>query len=200
MARSVFARSRTAESRDSFFCMTSGAVSTLAIRRASPSDAATLAAFGAAAFTDTFAAENTPGDMAAYLATSFGEGIQRAELADARRTVLLSELGGEAVGYAVLREAHAPECVGDPEAIEIERLYASAHLIGRGIGAALMQRCLDEARERARRTIWLGVWERNARAIAFYVRWGFVDVGSQEFLLGADRQTDRVMARPVAGP
>jgi ribosomal protein S18 acetylase RimI-like enzyme len=179
--------------------MTSGAVSTPAIRRASPADAATLATLGATAFADTFAADNTPADMAAYLDSSFGEAIQRAELTDLRRIALLAELAGEAVGYAVLREGHAPPCVGDSQGIEIERLYASTAMIGRGVGAALMQRCIDEARERGRRTIWLGVWERNARAIAFYRRWGFTDVGSQEFLLGADRQTDRVMARPVAG-
>ena len=62
-----------------------------------------------------------------------------------------------------------------------------------------MQRCLDEAAARGRRTVWLGVWEHNARAIAFYRRWGFTDVGSQPFQLGADLQTDRVMSRRVAG-
>jgi ribosomal protein S18 acetylase RimI-like enzyme len=62
-----------------------------------------------------------------------------------------------------------------------------------------MQRCLDEVRDRGRATVWLGVWERNARAIAFYTRWQFADVGSHSFLLGTDRQTDRVMARSVVG-
>jgi ribosomal protein S18 acetylase RimI-like enzyme len=201
MVRSVCARSRTGEVRDSFFRMTSGALSTLTIRRASTADAATLATLGETTFTDTFGPENTPGDMAAYLATAFGEAIQRAELADARRTVFLAELGGKAVGYAVLRAGEAPACVrdGDGDAIEIERLYAATRLIGSGIGAALMGRCLSEARDRGRTTIWLGVWERNARAIAFYRRWQFADVGSHGFTLGADRQTDRVMARPVTG-
>jgi ribosomal protein S18 acetylase RimI-like enzyme len=60
-----------------------------------------------------------------------------------------------------------------------------------------MQRCLVEAAARARRTIWLGVWERNARAIGFYQRWHFTIVGSQSFQLGTDRQNDRVMARRV---
>ena len=61
-----------------------------------------------------------------------------------------------------------------------------------------MQRCLDEAAARDQRTIWLGVWERNARAIAFYRRWDFADVGSQSFQLGGDLQSDRVMVRRVA--
>jgi ribosomal protein S18 acetylase RimI-like enzyme len=61
-----------------------------------------------------------------------------------------------------------------------------------------MRSCLTEARSRDKDTIWLGVWERNARAIAFYRRWGFADVGSQSFQLGGDLQSDRVMARRVA--
>jgi ribosomal protein S18 acetylase RimI-like enzyme len=83
-------------------------------------------------------------------------------------------------------------------AIEIARLYAGRRWIGTGVGAALMQHCLDLAASRGRDWIWLGVWERNARAIAFYARWDFTDVGSQSFQLGADRQTDRIMARRVA--
>lgn len=85
-----------------------------------------------------------------------------------------------------------------PSAIEIARLYAGKRWIGAGIGALLMQSCLREARARDKDTIWLGVWERNARAIAFYRRWDFADVGSQSFQLGGDLQSDRVMARRVA--
>jgi ribosomal protein S18 acetylase RimI-like enzyme len=61
-----------------------------------------------------------------------------------------------------------------------------------------MQRCLEAAAERGHRSVWLGVWEHNPRAIAFYERWGFVDVGEKSFVLGTDRQTDRVMVRVAA--
>ena len=102
------------------------------------------------------------------------------------------------VGYTMLREGPAPDSVGDADALEIARLYSATHLIGAGVGATLMRRCIDEAAARGKHRLWLGVWERNARAIAFYARWGFTDVGSQEFMLGHDRQADRVMARRVA--
>jgi GNAT superfamily N-acetyltransferase len=136
--------------------------------------------------------------MTMYLAAAFGESVQRAEIADPRNTIFLAERGGDTVGYAMLREGTAPAGVADTDAIEIARLYSFTRWIGSGVGAALMQRCLDEAASRGRRAIWLGVWERNARAIAFYRRWGFADVGSQPFQLGTDLQTDRVMARRVA--
>jgi ribosomal protein S18 acetylase RimI-like enzyme len=180
--------------------MTSGAPasSSIALRRAAPADAARLAAFAATAFADTFGAQNRPEDMAAYLATAFGEPIQRAELTDPRCTVFLGERDGEIVGYAMLRDGATPPCVPDTSAIEIARLYAGRRWIGAGIGALLMQRCLVEAASRGRRSIWLGVWERNVRAITFYQRWHFTIVGSQSFQLGEDRQNDRVMARRVA--
>ena len=168
-------------------------------RRATPADAARLASLAAATFSDTFGTENTPADMSLYMAESFGEDIQRRELADSRHIVFVAERAGEAAGYAMLREGPAPDAVGDTDAIEIARLYATKRLLGVGIGATLMQRCLDESVARGRSTIWLGVWEHNARAIAFYRRWGFTDVGTTTFMLGHDRQTDRVMARRVAG-
>lgn len=175
------------------------APSTITLRRATTADALSLAQFGATAFVDTFAADNRPSDMAMYLAEAFGETVQRGELANPAITVFVAERDGELAGYAMLREGGAPTCVGGHDAVEIARLYAARRWIGAGIGAALMERCLAEAGANGRSTIWLGVWEHNVRAITFYRRWGFSDVGSQEFQLGADRQTDRVMARRVAG-
>ena len=179
--------------------MTSGApASSIVLRRATAADAARLSAFAATAFADTFAAENRPVDMAAYVVEAFGEPVQRAELTDPQCTVFVAERDGEIVGYAMLRDGPPPSCVHDTSAIEIARLYAGQRWIGAGIGALLMQRCLVEAASRGRRTIWLGVWERNVRAIGFYQRWNFAIVGSQSFQLGSDRQNDRVMARRVA--
>ena len=168
------------------------------VRIATTADAALLAHLGATTFGDTFSAENTPADMAMYLAEAFGDRVQFAELADPRHLVLFAERAGEPIGYAVLRAGVAREGVRGFNPIEIARLYAVQRYIGAGIGATLMQQCLQESATRGHDTIWLGVWEHNARAIAFYRRWGFADVGSQTFMLGRDRQTDRVMMRRVA--
>ncbi len=177
--------------------MTLRAVSSITTRVATPADAALLASLAETSFVDTFAAQNTAEDMALYVAGAFGEQRQRAELSDARYTVFIAEREGEAVGYAMLRAGPAPDVVGG-DAIEIARLYSATHVIGSGVGATLMQCCLSAAASRSVRTVWLAVWERNARAIAFYARWGFVDVGEVTFKLGRDVQTDRVMLRRVA--
>ena len=179
--------------------MTSRVTPPVTTRTATPADAARLASLAATAFSDTFGADNTSADLAMYMAKSFGEDIQRGELADSRHTVFFAERAGETVGYAMLRQGPPPADIQAAETIEIARLYAAKQWIGAGIGATLMQRCLDEAAALGLSTIWLAVWEHNARAIAFYQRWGFADAGTTTFMLGHDRQTDRVMSRRVAG-
>ena len=97
----------------------------------------------------------------------------------------------------MLREGKAPVAVTGTEPVELVRIYVENDIIGAGYGAALMNACLEEAKKNGHRTIWLGVWEKNLRAIRFYRRWGFTKVGTKEFLLGSDLQNDHIMARPV---
>jgi ribosomal protein S18 acetylase RimI-like enzyme len=178
--------------------MSSGAHPEITTRRATPADAALLAELGASTFRDTFEASNDPADFAAYMADAFGDEIQRAELADPEVTVHLAERAGETVGYVLLREGPTPSLVGGLEAIQIVRLYARRAAIGSGVGAMLMQRAVDEAASRGKDALWLGVWDRNERAIDFYRRHEFFQAGTQPFLLGTDLQTDLVMVRRIA--
>jgi ribosomal protein S18 acetylase RimI-like enzyme len=82
--------------------------------------------------------------------------------------------------------------------VEIRRFYVDRPFHGRGIAQALMRAVEETARTLGGRTLWLGVWERNPRAIAFYSKCGFVDVGQHDFILGTEEQTDRVMARALS--
>lgn len=169
----------------------------MTIRRGTAADAPVLAALARDTFFDTFAASNDAGDMALHLERAYGVPQQAAELADPDVVTLLVEDGGQAVAYAQLRTGHVPDCVDGARPIELWRFYVSREWHGRGIAQALMSRVIAEAAIRGARTVWLGVWERNPRALAFYGKCGFVDVGEHVFLFGTDRQTDRVMARPL---
>ena len=167
------------------------------IRPALPADAATLAGFAARTFRETFEADNAPEDMALYLKASYGPERQGAELRDAGIVTLLAEDDGGLAGYCQLREGTAPDCVPGAVPIEIWRFYVDRAWQGRGVAHALMMASLAAAVERGARTVWLSVWERNLRAQAFYRKCGFEDCGAREFVLGRDRQTDRVMVRPL---
>ncbi|HZT57495.1 MAG TPA: GNAT family N-acetyltransferase [Pyrinomonadaceae bacterium] len=169
----------------------------LVIRRAAPGDADLLAELGARTFSETFAADNKPEDMAAYLASSFSPAQQAAELADPRSVFLIAEVDGVATGYAKLHDGDALEGVEGESPIELVRLYVSQEWLGRGVGEALMRALLDEARHAGGKTLWLGVWERNGRAQAFYRKWNFREVGKHIFQLGSDPQTDILMERTL---
>jgi ribosomal protein S18 acetylase RimI-like enzyme len=160
-------------------------------------DAPLLAELSARTFLDAFGADNTPEDLALHVERNYGAAIQERELGDAALTYLVAEVDDEVAGYGLVRDGHAPPCVGDEHPIEIQRLYVERAWHGRGVAQALMAACEDEARRRGGRTLWLGVWERNPRAIRFYEKEGFHEVGSHTFLVGSDPQTDRILARPL---
>jgi len=169
----------------------------LRIRAALAADAELLAELGARTFSETFAADNTADNLAEYLAQSFAPELQVAELAEPNSVFLIAEVVGVAVGYARLKTAAPPECIKGEKPIELVRLYVAEAWLGQGVGAALMQACISEAEQRGYRTLWLGVWEQNNRARAFYQKWNFRDVGQHIFQLGADAQTDRLLERPL---
>lgn len=163
------------------------------VRQASPDDAAALAEFGARVFRDAFGRDNDPADMALYLSGAYGLAQQSAELADPGVATLLAENGGEVAGFAQLRDGPAPEAVRGERPVELWRFYVDRRWHGRGVAQALMAAVVAQAVGRGADVLWLGVWERNARARGFYRKCGFADVGTQTFVLGTDRQTDRIM-------
>lgn len=120
------------------------------------------------------------------------------ELADPAVTYLVAETGGAAFAYAMLRLGAVPDEVRGPHPIEVVRFYVDHGHHGTGAAQSLMHAVEEAARNQGRATLWLGVWEHNPRAIAFYRKLGFVDVGSHEFVLGTDRQVDRLMARTLS--
>ena len=165
----------------------------MTIRRAVPGDAAVLAELARTTFYDTFAATNDAADMAVHLQRAYGVPQQTTELENPGITTVLVERDGAAIAYAQIRDDHVPECVTGAVPLELWRFYVRSGWHGRGIAQALMDRVKAEARQRGAETLWLGVWERNDRARAFYAKCGFVDVGEHVFLFGTDPQTDRVM-------
>lgn len=167
------------------------------IRRAISDDAALLAELGARTFQQTFAADNTSDDMASYLALHFSVAQQTAELTHPASTFLIAEVDGQTAGYAKLHAGDPPKDIEGAMPIELVRLYVSQEWLGRGVGEVLMRACLDEASSAGHETLWLGVWERNARAQAFYRKWDFRAVGEHIFQLGADMQRDILMERAL---
>ena len=160
------------------------------IRRARVRDAAQLAALAERTFRETFAKDNRAEDMDRFTRSVYGEDKQRREIEDPAMVTLLAERDGAMIAFAQLKRL-------DEEDVEILRFYVDARWHGQGVAQELMRAAEDAARELGATTVRLGVWERNARAIAFYAKCGYRDAGAQPFLLGSDLQTDRVMVKEL---
>lgn len=165
------------------------------VRKATQKDAALLATVGARTFHDAFAAQNNPEDLADYLRTAFTTDKMLTELQEPTSLFFIAEFDGQAVGYTKVRAVKQPDCVPDAQPLELERIYVDQHVVGKGIGAALMQAAIDAGTQNGYQTIWLGVWKKNKSAIAFYQKWAYEIVGEHEFVVGSDVQHDYIMAR-----
>jgi diamine N-acetyltransferase len=161
---------------------------------ASAADAAVLSEIGARTFYDTFAPDNDPADMRKHLQSTFSAEIQRAEILDpALDTLLVRDADGATIAFAQLRGSDTADGVPATGSIELWRFYVDKQWQGRGVAHELMLGVKARARRRGANTLWLGVWQRNMRALAFYSKHGFQKVGSKVFLVGDDPQTDNVM-------
>ena len=167
------------------------------IRLATPADIDLLCALGAQTFRETYRTISDPAEVDEYADAHFTRPKIEGWLATPASRTLVARAGGVDAGYAHVRRAKVAACVEDRDAVELSRLYLLASAQGRGVGAALMRRVLAAAVELGGRTVWLGVYDRNVHAVAFYEAWGFRQVGTHEFEFGGQIYADPVMARAV---
>jgi diamine N-acetyltransferase len=166
---------------------------------ASPANAAQLAEFGARTFFESFAADNTSDDMRLHLESAWRAEKQLAEIQDPDiDTLIYADGTGRWLGFAQLRMGKVTDGVPAQGSIELWRFYVDKPFHGQGVAAGLMKGAKLRAKRRGATAMWLGVWQRNERAKAFYARHGFRKVGSQVFVVGSDPQTDDVMLCSLA--
>jgi ribosomal protein S18 acetylase RimI-like enzyme len=166
------------------------------IRIATITDVDKLCEIGSKTFVETYGNQNTPENLQAYLDEKFNEKQISDELSTPDTIFLIIELENEVIGYSKMRVNIMEN--SDPNALEIERIYITKQHHGQKLGAFLMQGCIDTAIKNNYTSLWLGVWEHNPKAIAFYQKWGFEVFGTHIFQLGDDAQTDFLMKKKLS--
>jgi diamine N-acetyltransferase len=167
------------------------------LRYATTDDAALIADISRQTFYDTFAADNTEADMQKFLNEQFTKGRLMLEVGAPENIFLLAIQENNIAGYVKLREGKKLAALKNAASMEIARLYVLKEFIGKGVGKLLMQASLDIAKEKNKEVVWLGVWERNQKAITFYTAFGFQKFDECDFLLGNDLQRDWLMKKEI---
>ncbi len=164
------------------------------ITRAGISHIEELITIGKQTFYETFSSDNSEENMAEYLATAFSKERIKSELADPNTEFYFAELDNSIVGYLKINLGKSQTELKESHALEIERIYVLQEFQGRKVGQLLFNKAIDIAKGNPEIAyVWLGVWERNPKAIRFYEKNGFVPFDKHVFKLGDDEQTDIMM-------
>ena len=165
------------------------------LRRATLADAKTLAAVGAATFTETFGHLYPSKDLADFLATAHSLERARSDIGNTSNGVWLVEAGSVTIGYAVAGPCDLPHpevAAGDGE---LKRIYLLRRAQNGGWGGRLFEAALGWLLADGPRTVWIGVWSENLGAQRFYGRWGFEKVGEYGFAVGETIDREFILRR-----
>lgn len=163
----------------------------MTIRCAEPADLPDLAVAASSFFDSAFSADNDPAVMEDYRKTAFTADKFKNEFEEPGSVFFLAEEAGKIFGYARLRKNSESDHLLSGSTIELQRFYLDPSVHGIGLADKLMAECLDFAK--GTDWMWLGVWEKNPRAIKFYARYGFKKFSEHTFMMGDDAQTDYLM-------
>lgn len=148
-------------------------------------------------FSETFKDQNSPEHLNAYLAKAYNLEQLQKELANPASLFYFVYYNEEVAGYLKLNSDEAQTEAMDKDSLEVERIYLKKKFQKHGIGKILLNKAFEIAAEQGKKNIWLGVWEANENAIAFYEKKGFVQTGSHSFFMGDDEQVDLIMVKKL---
>ncbi|MGI5848793.1 MAG: GNAT family N-acetyltransferase [Christensenellales bacterium] len=169
----------------------------LTFRECITDDLETLRALSISTFTDAFGSVNTPDNLKAYLDQAFNRDKLLDELLNPLALFYFVYADGELSGYIKINEFGAQTDIHDPKSLEIERIYVKKEHQRLGLGTALIGKAIEHANARGNSYLWLGVWDKNEKAIRFYKKEGFYRIGAHPFYLGEDHQTDYILRKDL---
>ena len=167
------------------------------LRKCTMEDFDVLHELSISTYYETFAHLNTSEDMQSYLDEAFGINKLCGELNNTDSDFFFLYFNDTLAGYLKLNEAPSQTDINDSSALEIERIYVAIEFQGEGLGRYLMEQAIVIAIERKKKYVWLGVWEKNEKAIQFYKKSGFYEISTHTFVMGEDVQTDYVMRKDL---
>ena len=168
------------------------------IRKCTLNDLKTLLEISYETFVDAFQSMNEKETMDKYVEEAFNIEKLEEELRNKDSRFFFLYADNKLAGYLKINEAPVQTDINDPDSIEVERIYIKKEFKGKGLGHQLINYAIQLAKEMKKNYVWLGVWEKNTDAIAFYKRLGFYEDGRHPFKMGDELQTDFIMKKVIA--
>lgn len=165
----------------------------LSFRQCKSEDLLELVSISRSTYFNSFIADNTAENMALYLDSAFSKSNLSKELENKESAFYFAYLMDVVVGYFKVNWGDAQKDLKEKEGFEIERIYILKEFQRKKLGQKMLSKVVELAKTKNAKYIWLGVWEKNIRAIRFYERNGFEKFGEHDFMLGKERQTDQLM-------
>jgi diamine N-acetyltransferase len=170
---------------------------TIRVLKCTREDIPTLQEISYETFNDTFKEQNTPENMSAYLEKAFNLMQLEKELSNPYSEFFFVFFNNELAGYLKVNINDAQSEAMGNEALEVERVYIKSNFQKHGLGKYLLNKAIELAKVHNKSKIWLGVWEKNENAIAFYKKMGFVEIGAHSFYMGDEEQIDIIMTLAI---
>jgi len=170
---------------------------TMTIKKCTIEDLRELQKISVETFTETFKDQNSPEHLNAYLERAYNLDQLEQELANRSSQFFFVYLAQEIAGYLKVNSDEAQSEAMGADSLEVERIYVKKKFQKHGLGKQLLNKALEIALEQKKKKIWLGVWEENENAIAFYQKKGFVQTGAHSFYMGDDEQVDLIMSKTI---
>ncbi|KAI8890845.1 acyl-CoA N-acyltransferase [Backusella circina FSU 941] len=172
---------------------------TCAIIQATEEYVPVVTSLGTKTFVDTYGPDHPAEEVEAFLKKAYTHELQLKEINDPAMRTYIAYDGENPVGFCQLREKKNDfDFVGDSDAIELQRMYVDKDCSGKGFGSKLMEHAVQKSKKLGKKTMWVGVWELNPKAIQFYEKHGFRTVGSHIFKVGEQEDTDFIMIKDVS--
>ncbi len=156
-----------------------------------------LQAISRETFTETFKEQNSPEHLNAYLEKAYNQEQLALELENPESRFYFVHSDDEVAGYLKINVGEAQSEKMGADSLEVERIYVKKKFHKKGLGKLLLEKAFDVAAELEKKKVWLGVWEHNENAIAFYKQKGFVQTGAHPFYMGDDKQIDLIMTKTM---
>ena len=148
-------------------------------------------------YSNSFSSGNTLENMQYYIDNSLNSEKLQRELSEKNSEFYFAKQNDETIGYLKINFGTAQTDLKEVHGMELERIYVLKNFQGKKIGKKLLDFAIKTAKERDLEYVWLGVWDKNRKAIDFYKRNGFEIIGIHPFKMGDDTQTDFIMKRTI---